>query len=234
MMRGEYLLGAGPARIRMLVVHDVRLIGNVIAAVLRNEPDMEVIGTATDPAETLAQVSRCDMVLMGTSLPDHGAIELTRAVVRANPSVKVIALGLAESETDILPHIEAGAVGYVLMEDSVDGLLKTIRTVHSGEAHLSPEIAVALIARVAQLAELSQAEGAAPRLPAEAPPDLTPREREVLGLIGEGLNNAEISERLAIELGTVKTHVHNILKKLNVGSREAAAASLSRLEAGPT
>ncbi len=234
MTRGEFLTGAEPSTIRVLVVHGVRLMGNVIAAALKKEPDMEVVGTATGLAEALAQVSHCELVLMRSSLPDNGALELTRAVVRANPSVKVVAVGLAESETDILPYIEAGAVGYVLMEDSVEGLLKTIRAVHSGEAHLSPEIAIALIARVAELAELSQAEGAVLRPPAEAPPELTPREREVLGLIAEGLNNAEISERLAIELGTAKNHVHSILKKLNVGSREEAAASLARVEAGST
>ena len=217
--------------IRVLIVHEIHLVCSLIAAALKNEPDIEVTGTAANLEQALAQLSLCDMVLVRTPLPDNGALELTRAVVRADPSVKVIAMGLAESEAAILPYIEAGALGYALAEDSVDELLKTMRAVHSGEVHLSPEIAVALIARVAELAEGREATDTMRAPPPEAPLDLTPREREVLELIARDLSNAEIAERLAIELGTVKNHVHNILKKLNVSSREEAAACLALVEA---
>lgn len=211
--------------IRVLAVNEIRLMCNVISAMLEEEPDIEVVGTATTSEEALAQISECDVVLVNTGLPDNGALKLTRAVVEKAPSVRVLVMGLAESETEILQYVETGAAGYVLKDDSVDELLRHIRATHSDEALVSPEIAAALMSRVSELAQSYPGTAGV-----DETAELTPREHEVLQLIGQGLSNQEIADRLIIEVGTVKNHVHNILQKLNVNSRQDAAAYLAVIE----
>lgn len=217
------------AVIRILLVHEIRLMCSVVAAVLADEPDIEVIGHATTFDEALVRAPQSDVVLISTRLPDQGALKLTESIARDYPETRVLVLGLAEAEEEILRYVEAGASGYVLKDDSVDELLRNIRAVHSGEAVVSPEIAAALISRLSELSQLF-----ADAFAIDQSADLTPREREVLGLLGEGLTNQEIADRLVIELGTVKNHVHNILDKLNVSSRRDAAAYLAIMEDGAT
>ncbi len=209
--------------IRVLLVHEVPLMCNVIASVLEEEPDIEVVESATTVEEALAQASGCDVVLVSTRLPDAGALELTRAMIEAHPAVEVLVLGLAESEAEILEYVEAGAAGYVLKDDSVDELLRHVRATHRGEAVVSPDIASALMSRVTELAQFTETEEGRVA-------ELTPREREVLKLIGQDLSNQEIADHLFIEVGTVKNHVHSILRKLNVNSRLDAAAYLALIE----
>jgi DNA-binding NarL/FixJ family response regulator len=206
--------------IGVLIVNKSRLICSVISTVLKDEPDMYVVGVANNVAEALnlIRTSNCDVALVSTNLPNEGALEFLRAV-KANTSIKVLVIGLAELEEVILRYIEAGAAGYVLREDSVDDLLKNIRAVHSGEALASPEMTAALMAHIAELSELRPPN----EYDSQEFADITPRESEVLDLIAEGLSNQEIANRLVIELGTVKNHVHSILQKLDVGSRQDAA-----------
>jgi DNA-binding NarL/FixJ family response regulator len=206
--------------VSVLIVNKSRLICSVIATVLKDEPDIRVVGavTSVDEALNLIRTGNCDVALVSTNLPNDGALQLLQAG-KANTSIKVLVMGLAELEEVILRYIEAGAAGYVLREDSVDDLLKNIRAVHSGEALVSPEIAAALMAHLAELAELRPAK----EYETEEFADITPRESEVLDLIAEGLSNQEIADRLVIELGTVKNHVHSILQKLDVSSRRDAA-----------
>jgi DNA-binding NarL/FixJ family response regulator len=206
--------------IGVLIVNKSRLICSVISTVLKDEPDMYVVGVANNVAEALnlIRTSNCDVALVSTNLPNEGALEFLRAV-KANTSIKVLVIGLAELEEVILRYIEAGAAGYVLREDAVDDLLKNIRAVHSGEALASPEMTAALMAHIAELSELRPPN----EYDSQEFADITPRESEVLDLIAEGLSNQEIANRLVIELGTVKNHVHSILQKLDVGSRQDAA-----------
>ena len=218
--------------IRVLLVHEIRLMCTVMAVVLNQEPDIEVVGLATNLDDALPLAGQSDIVLVRSTLPDESALYFTRTIVKSNPTAKVVIVGLAESEAAILPYIEAGASAYVLAEDSVEKLIDTIRSACRGEVRLSPEIATALITRVAELAELARAGGGTLFPPPDTPPDLTPREREVLELIAQSRTNPEIAERLNIELGTVKNHVHNILRKLNVSSRAEAGAYLSRISTG--
>jgi two-component system NarL family response regulator len=212
--------------IRVLLVNAIRIMGNVIAAVLQHEPDIEVVGCVTSADDALARASECDVLVVSTRLPDHGALRITQAISAANLPAKVLVLGLAESKEEILQYVEAGAAGYVLQDDSVDDLLTKIRTTHNGEALISPEIAALLMSRVSQLAQLTPKE----EVGLEDPTALTPREREILELIGQGLSNQEIADNLVIEVGTVKNHVHSVLQKLNVSSRQEAAAYMSGLK----
>jgi DNA-binding NarL/FixJ family response regulator len=124
-------------------------------------------------------------------------------------------MGLNGSEKIILHHLEAGAAGYVLQDDSADNLLRAIRAAYRGESLVSPRITTVLIARVAQLKQLLVKQ----RVYTNLLPTLTEREREVLDLVKQGLGNREIGERLVIEVGTVKNHIHNILRKFKVNSR---------------
>jgi DNA-binding NarL/FixJ family response regulator len=206
--------------IRVLLVNEIRLIGNVIASALEDESDVEIVGGVTSLDEALALAPKSDVVLVSTRLPEGGALKLTSAIAEAHPSVKVLVLGLAEMKGQVLQYVEAGAAGYVLKDDSVGDLLSCIRAAQSGEALVSPNIAAALMSRVGELAQLfADVESGL----SEAV-DLTPREREILELIGQGLTNQEIADCLVIEVGTVKNHVHNILQKLEVGNRQDAAA----------
>ncbi len=228
----NFAMPANPGQaIRVLVVDEVRLMGNVTASVLKNEPDIEVLGCATTFDEAMSRAGQSNIVLVSSSLPNNEALDLTPALIKAFPSLRVIVTGLSNSEAAILQYIEAGVSGYVLRDDAVEDMLTTIRAVHAGEAVISPSVAAALMARLVELAELAKSSGAENIAPPTEPlPDLTPREREVLSLIALGLSNSEIAERLTLELGTVKNHVHHILEKLNVSSRQDAAAYLAALE----
>ncbi len=213
----------------LLLVDEVRLMCDVFEMALKNEPDVEVVGCATNVEDALKQVHRANVVLVSTTLSDDGASRLTRAIARAHPMVRVVVVGLAASKADILRYIEAGAAGYVLKEGTVEEMLTAIRAAHGREALVSPGIAAVLMTRVAQLAEVCRTTERELYEPPVPSAELTPREREVLKLMALGLSNAEIAARLTIELGTVKNHVHNILTKLNVNSRRDAVAQLTQL-----
>jgi RNA polymerase sigma factor (sigma-70 family) len=210
--------------IRALVVHQTKLIANIIASVLSEESDIHVVGRATSVDEAMALLDRtnCNMVLVSARLPNKGALELTEAVSQEKPEIVVLVFGLPESENLILQYVMAGASGYVLQDVPAEHLFENIRAAHEDKAIVSPTVAAALMTQIAELAQIS----ARNTLDPAAVQELTPREQEVLELIGEGLTNQEIGERLYIEVGTVKNHVHNLLKKLDVGSRGDAAAYL--------
>lgn len=212
-------------RINLLLVNETRLMGNVIAAALEGEPDIHVLACVTniDDALQIVREKDVDVALVSTRLPDQGALKLTNAITELTPSTKVLALGLTEEKQHVLRYVEAGATGYVLKDDSLEGLIETIRAAQDGKVFVSPQIAAAIMERLSSLARLfSDVENSVTDTT-----DLTSREREVLQLIGEGLTNQQIAEHLVIEVGTVKNHVHNILDKLHVSSRGEAAAYLA-------
>ncbi|MFP4344300.1 MAG: LuxR C-terminal-related transcriptional regulator [Anaerolineales bacterium] len=206
--------------IRTLIVNEIQLMCNVITSVLEEEEDINVVGVATTLEDALQRIDTTDIILVSTHLPEDGALLLTSKVMEAELPAKVVVLGLAESESEILRYVEVGAAGYVLKDDSVDELLRNIRAIHRGEAVVSPEIAAALMSRVTELAQLFTDVDVGTGVDSQ----LTDREQEILGLISQGMTNREIADQLIIEVGTVKNHVHNILNKLNVSTRHEAAA----------
>lgn len=211
--------------IRVLLVNEIRLMCNVVAAALEDEPDIKVVECATSVEEALEKINHenIDIVLVSTRLPDRGALRLTEAVTETNPTMAVLVLGVTEKKERVLQYVEAGAVGYIVRDDTVEDMLAAIRAAQKGNALVSPEIASALMERVSELAgmfadlETGVIESA----------DLTSREVEVLELLGQNLTNQEIAERLVIEVGTVKNHVHSILNKLDVSTRDEAATYLA-------
>jgi two-component system nitrate/nitrite response regulator NarL len=211
--------------IHILLVNEIRLMGNVITAALKDEPDIHVVASVTniDEALKIVEENAVDVALVSTRLPDQGALKLTQAITELAPATKVLALGMTEEKKRVLRYVEAGAAGYVLKDDSLDDMIETIRAAEEGEVFVSPKIASAMMERLSDLAQMfSDIENSV-----TDDADLTSRELEVLELIGKGLTNQEISERLVIEVGTVKNHVHSILEKLNVSSRGEAAAYLA-------
>lgn len=214
--------------IELNVVDPVYLTGQVIGAALEGEPDIRIMGIASTAEDALAllEEKNCTVVLISAISPHNEALELISLISERWPDVKCLVYGLPDSSGIILRYIEAGAAGYVLQEDSAADLLHNIRAVAEERALISSEIAAKLMIRIVELAERVDQLGMDPDVLSE----LTPREKEVLDLIGQDMSNAEIAERLTVAVGTVKNHVHNILDKLNVNSRRDAALYLTMVE----
>lgn len=214
------------AIIRVLVVGQSPLLCSIVEAVIKGEADMNLIGRATTTGAAQGQAKQCDVILAHRHLPRSGMLSLLSTLAADNPEVKVLVMDLPGSEPEeIITFIEQGAAGYVLREDSAEELLQKIRAVYKGRPIIEPHIAAALMTRINELAN-SQ-----PYPPSSRPSvlELTEREREVLQLIGRNFTNREIAEHLVIEVGTVKNHVHSILKKLDVPNRQQAAAYVPAL-----
>jgi len=213
-------------RIEVLLVMEVRLIGHLFNSVLEEETDIKVAGcvSSMDDALKFMQRQTVDVALVSVGLPDQDALTLTRSIVESWPSTKVLVVGLSEENRhDTLRYIEAGASGYILKDSSLKELVDIIRLAKKGEAHISTRMAGVMMERLFRLARMfSAVEG---KVGSDV--RLTSRELEVLHYISEGLTNQEIAGRLVVEVGTVKNHVHRILEKLNVSSRQEAASYLA-------
>jgi DNA-binding NarL/FixJ family response regulator len=209
--------------IRVLPVNEAGLVCDVLVRVLNDEDDLQTIGPATSADAALGLAQEADVVLVGTQLPGADALELTRRLTDGVPGAKLVVMGLEETEEEIVAFVEAGADGYVLRDDSVDELLTRVRAAQGEKALISPGVAAAIMSRVNELASLfSRINGVVGKYG-----DLTPRERQVLELVAKDLTNQEIADRLSITEGTVKNHVHSILRKLDVRSRQDAAAHVA-------
>ena len=211
--------------IKVLPIIEVRLIANIFVDVLGAEPNIAMVGFATNAQDGLRiiQEQAVDVALVSVGLPDQSALELIRNILDTSPYTKVLALGLSENADDVLQYIEAGASGYILKDSSLNDLVKTLQLTRRGEAQVSAKIAGAMMERLSSLARLfstvenGMTDGVR----------LTPREQQVLQCIEKGCTNQEIAAQLLVEIGTVKNHVHNILEKLNVSNRDEAASYLA-------
>jgi DNA-binding NarL/FixJ family response regulator len=220
--------------IRVLVVHKVRLTCDLMATVLREEKAIDVVDFARCADEALGKLEtgHYDVALVNINLPDNEALRITRTVARNKLPVKVLITGLVESKAAVLRCVEEGAAGYVLEEESLQDLVKKINAVYANQFLVAPQMAGAMIARLAELKrQVTTIRTLAAADSLHEPTELTPREWEILGLIEQGLTNQQIADRLVIELGTVKNHVHNILRKLDVQSRKHAVIFARQLMA---
>jgi DNA-binding NarL/FixJ family response regulator len=209
--------------IRVLIADDHAVVREGLRAVVGSEPDLEVVGEAATGREAVERSSelRPDVVLMDIQMPGINGIEATRRVLDHNPRVGVVVLTMFEDDDSVASAMRAGARGYVLKGAPPSEILKVLRAVAGGEAHFGPEIASRLVDFLAPAKAPS---------PAEAMPELTAREREILGLIARGHSNAAIASRLFVSPHTVRNHVTHIFAKLQVADR--AQAIVRAREAG--
>lgn len=195
--------------IRVLVAIEVRLYRDGLAGLLSREPGISVVGIAATnaAAEQLARDLCPHVVLLDCALDRDGIV--VRRLRVAVPGMRVVALGLPDSEPEVLAYAQAGISGYVTCEGSREELVAAIRSAANDEFLCSPRVAAALLRQVATTATVSQ----------RAAERLTRREQEVAELMRQDLTNKAIATRLHIELSTVKNHVHRILEKMHVRHR---------------
>ena len=198
--------------IRVMLVDDHTMVRRGLATFLKIFDDLQLAGEAEsgEAAIQLCAEVLPDVILMDMVMPDMDGAATTRAIRQRFPQVQVIALTSFKEGALVQHALEAGAIGYLLKDVSADELAGAIRAAHGGRVTLSPEAAQALVETANQ--------PPAPGL------DLTEREREVLALMVEGLNNTQIAGRLTVSASTVKSHVSNILSKLGVASRTEAVS----------
>jgi NarL family two-component system response regulator LiaR len=204
--------------IRVLVVDDHAVVREGLRTFLSLQEGIEVVGEAGDgeAAVLAAEHLRPDVVLMDLVMPRLDGLGAMRELRRRLPTARVIVLTSYTEDERILPAVQAGAAGYVLKTAQPQEVARAVRAAHAGQALLDPGVAARLVEAIAHPA------GAA------APERLTPREREVLALIGRGYANKRIALELGLSEKTVKTHVSHVLSKLGVSDRTAAAVHAVR------
>ncbi|MDX1613744.1 MAG: response regulator transcription factor [Candidatus Promineifilaceae bacterium] len=210
------------AIIRVLIVDGSPVPDSNLHRLLSEAADIYIAGHATTIEEMQFVLPHCDLMLVDTEIGQDQAIAFISAAHQSQSELKTIVVGVERRPDVILQYIEAGAVGYVLQQAPPQHVLRKVRLLDQDKAPVSPHMAARLIDR---LAWLSQQQARTNPLAGETPgvSVLTPRQMEVLALVSQSLTNREIAEQLGIQRGTVKNHVHNILKRLELSSRQEAA-----------
>ncbi|MFD0771584.1 response regulator [Bacillus sp. CGMCC 1.60114] len=201
-------------KIKLLLVEDHHIVRRGLVFFLKTKEEFNIIGEVGDGEEALQfiQKERPDVVLMDVSMPKMDGIEVTKRMKQYDPSIKILMLSSFSEQDYVLPALEAGADGYQLKEVQPDQLVASIIAVHQGNANFHPKVTSAFLGRQATV-ETKQ----------DSLSMLTKREKEVLREITKGRSNKEIAAELHITEQTVKTHVSNVLAKLNVDDRTQAA-----------
>lgn len=234
--------------LKVLLADDQDMVRSGFALILSMEDDIEVVGQARNGAEALdlAVATRPDVVLMDVQMPVMDGITATAALTEKLPGTSVLILTTFDREDYLFSSLQAGASGFLLKTSDADELVEAIRKVAGGLALLSPEITLPLIARfveqtkgqdaTAQAGSLGVGKSGGVRSAQELSPEdafalgaLTPREKETLELLAQGLTNAEIAEKLFLGAATVKTHVSNILAKTHSRDRVGAVIFAHRV-----
>jgi DNA-binding NarL/FixJ family response regulator len=206
-------------KIRVFLADDHALFRDGLAGIITSQPDMEVIGEASDGLEAIikARELKPDLILMDIQMPGCDGLEATRQIVKDLPEVTIIMLTIREDNEKVFEAIKLGAQGYLLKNIRSREMLKMMRGALKGQAAIPPDIAGHVLEEFRRLSR---------KIPPDFDPDitsLTQRETEVLALAAEGMTDKEIAEALTISLHTVKSHMRNILSKLQVSSRRDAA-----------
>ncbi|MEU2875522.1 MULTISPECIES: response regulator transcription factor [unclassified Streptomyces] len=199
--------------IKVLVVDDHQVVRRGLRTFLEVQDDIEVVGEAADGAEGVARAEelRPDVVLMDVKMPVLDGVEALRRLRDLGNGARVLIVTSFTEQRTVVPALRAGAAGYVYKDVDPEALAGAIRSVHAGHILLQPEVAGALLSQ--EEAQSGLGRGGS----------LTEREREVLGLIADGRSNREIARALVLSEKTVKTHVSNILMKLDLADRTQAA-----------
>lgn len=200
--------------IRILISDDHAIVREGLRTLIGTEPGMEVVGEAIDGVEAVQQACALqpDVILLDIVMPRMGGLEAIKEIKRKCPEAHILVLTSFSEAEKVFPAIKAGAIGYLLKNTTPERLLNAIRDVHQGKPSMSSDIAKKLMSELQRASDLP---------PTDEP--LTQREMDVLRLVAQGLSNQEISERLVIGEGTVRTHVSNILAKLHLANRTQAA-----------
>ncbi|ONI81118.1 DNA-binding response regulator [Actinosynnema sp. ALI-1.44] len=200
--------------IRLLIVDDHPVVRDGLRATFTGEPDIEVVGEAGDGRQAVEMVAEhgADVVLMDLRMPELDGVRAIRRLRETAPDTRVLVLTTFDTDSDVLPAIEAGATGYLLKDATTEDLLKAVRSAHQGQSVLSPSVANRLIGQV--------------RKPQRG--TLSPRELEVLKLVAEGATNREAASKLFISEASIKTHLLHIYAKLDVRDRAAAVGEAYR------
>jgi len=201
------------APIRVFLADDHPVVRQGLRTFLESRDGIEVVGDAGDGEAAVAAVERLrpDVVLMDLVMPGLSGVDAIARIRQHSPETRVVVLTSFASDDQVIPAVQAGAAAYLLKDVEPTGLEAAIRLVHEGEALLDPQITARVMEEVAHPP------------PTGDLPSLTPREREVLGLLARGLSNRELADTLVVSEKTVKTHVSNILMKLGVHDRTQAA-----------
>ncbi len=196
--------------IRVLVVDDQPLICDGIAKLLEGEKEIQVIGKAYSGEEAIEKANNLkpDIILMDIRMPGTDGIEATKVIKSNNPSIQVIAISVYEEEDLIIQMFQAGAVGYILKDISLENLVKAIKNVYKGNAMINQRISRKLVGMLIVDKNTHTA--------------LTPREIEILREVAKGKSNKEIGEKLYLSESTVKTHLSHIFQKIGAKSRAEA------------
>jgi DNA-binding NarL/FixJ family response regulator len=217
--------------VRVLIADDQRVVRDGLVMLVGLCAGIEVVGAAPDGATAVAMVVELapDVVLMDLRMPQMDGVAATREIT-GRSAARVVVLTTYADDESIFPALRAGAVGYLTKDASGEEIEAAIRAVHRGQTWLDPVVQARLVSA------LGNGGPGEPARPApELPDNLTPREAQVLGLIGEGLSNGEIGERLVLGQATVKTHVNRIFAKIGVQSRaQAVRYAISNGLARPT
>lgn len=208
--------------IRVLLAHLSHLVCDSLRSALDDKQNIYVAGCASTAEELQFLLPHGQVVLLGESLTDANALEMLRKIHHVRPQTKVLVFGISEQIDKIVHYIEAGAAGYILKNESIDDVVQKLLAAQADKAIISPAVAAAMMDRLNELTH--QALPFAMKQAGETElKELTLRERQVITLLNEGCTNKEIAMELVIECGTVKNHVHSILKKLKAANRHEAA-----------